>query len=139
MLRSRRLALGIASLAFVFVTTLPADEPKGDLKKMQGAWTSKDDSGEATWTFQGDRLSLKAPGREYEITIKLDEAAKPEKVIDLDVLESSPNAKGTKSQGIYKFDGEDKLTICFGPESRPKDFDADFMSSFAFELTRNKK
>ena len=58
--------------------------------------------------------------------------------IDFDVLESSPNAKGYKAAGIYKFADDDKLTICFGSDSHPTDCDADFMNTFAFELTRKK-
>lgn len=128
---------GLAVLLTVAALGLAADEPKGDLKALQGEWTSKDEQGESTWTFQGDRLSIKTPNRAYEITIKLDEAAKPEKTIDFDVLESSPNAKGYKAPGIYKIGG-DKTTICFGSEARPKDYQADFMNTFAFELTRKK-
>lgn len=119
---------------------LRADEPKGDLKKLQGEWISKDDQGESTWSFKDDKLTLKAPGRDYEIKIKVDDQAKPEKAIDFDVLETSPNAKGYKAAGIYKFDGDDKVTICFASADagRPKDYTADFMNTFAFQLTRKK-
>jgi uncharacterized protein (TIGR03067 family) len=137
-LRVRILALGLAAIAPA--ATLAADEPKGDLKKLQGEWTSKDDQGESTWKFEGDTLSLNAPGREYAIKVKVDGEAKPEKTIDFDVLEASPNAKGYKAAGIYKFTGDDKVTICFASADagRPDDYEADFMNTFTFELSRKK-
>jgi uncharacterized protein (TIGR03067 family) len=113
-------------------------EPTGDLKTMQGEWVSKDDSGESTWTITGDKLHLVAPGREYRIVLKLDEKATPHKTIDMDVQDDSPNAAGTKGLCIYKFDG-DKLTICFGGETRPTEFVNSFPTSFLFELQRKKK
>ena len=117
------------------------DEAKveGDLKAMQGEWVSKDDQmGESTWVFKGDKLTIKTPSRGYDITVTLDPKAKPEKAIDMQVSEASPNAKGVKALGIYKLDGAKALTICFGGPSgeRPKDFQADMMQSFAFELRR---
>jgi uncharacterized protein (TIGR03067 family) len=112
---------------------------EGDLKELQGEWVSKDEQGaESTWTFKADRLSIKAPGREYEITIKLDPKGEPEKHMDFTVLETSPNAKGTKAEGIYKLTDGGKLMICFasGEASRPKEFKTDFGSSFSFELKK---
>jgi uncharacterized protein (TIGR03067 family) len=143
MLFSRRAALptlillGLAPLA----TSLSADEPEltGDLKAIQGTWISKDETGEATWEFKGKSLSLNAPGRAYKLTITLDPEAKPLKKIDFVGEDDSPNAKGFKAPGIYKFDGETKLTICFGSEDsgRPDEFKGDFQEgSFLFELTK---
>ena len=110
-------------------------EIKGDMKAIQGTWISKDDMGESTWIFKGDKLSLKTPTRAYEMTIKLDPDSKPERAIDFKVLETSPDAKNTKADGIYKIDG-DKLQICFGGQEagRPKKFQMDFPDSFLFEL-----
>lgn len=130
------------SLAFALIALgsadLHAEEPKGDLKIMQGEWVSKDDNGDSTWKFEGDKLTLKAPGRTYEIVVKLDEAAKPFKTIELNASEDSPNAKGFKGPGIYKLDGEKTLTICFGASnSRPTEFKTDFAAStFTFELKK---
>ncbi len=110
---------------------------EGDLKAMQGEWVSKDDSGETTWKFQGDRLSVKAPGRAYEFVIKIKADAKPEKHLDFTATDDSPAAKGSKAAGIYKFDGE-KLMICFAaPEAdRPREFKTEFPNSFTFELKK---
>ena len=124
------------------VPSLHAEDPKdneikGDHKAIQGTWISKDDMGESIWIFKGDKLSLKTPTRAYEMTIKLDPDSKPERAIDFKVLESSPDAKNTKADGIYKIDG-DKLQICFGGQEagRPKEFKMDFPNSFLFELKK---
>ncbi len=111
---------------------------EGDLKKIQGEWVSKDDMGESSWIFKDDRVSIKAPGRSYEITIKLDSKAEPEKHMDFTVLEDSPNASGSKALGIYKLTDDGKLLICFGgPDaSRPKEFKTDFGTAFSFELKK---
>jgi uncharacterized protein (TIGR03067 family) len=130
----------ILGVLFVLPASLRGDEPTGDLKKMQGEWISKDEMlGESTWIFKGDRLSLKGGDRAYEMTVKLDSGAKPERTIDFDVLDSSPNAKGVKAPGIYKFDGE-ALEICFaGVDSpRPKKFESEFPMAFAVKLEKKK-
>jgi uncharacterized protein (TIGR03067 family) len=121
-------------------TLTRADDAADDLKKFQGAWVSKDpNSGDATWTFAKDKLTLEAPGRSYKITVKLDPAAKPHKAIEMKVDESSPNAKNFDGPGIYKFDGDDKVDICFGTQGRPTEFKTteDF-TAFTFELVRKK-
>jgi uncharacterized protein (TIGR03067 family) len=137
------LALGLALPAW-------SDEPKAtdeqkaevarDLKKMQGEWVSKDDQGESTWAFKGDTLSLKTPTRAYAITITLDPTAKPIAAMDMKVSEDSPNAKGYTGLAIYKFEGENKLVICFGggDAGRPTEFKSDTagFTSFNFELKR---
>jgi uncharacterized protein (TIGR03067 family) len=143
---THRPTAAVPLLAVLFLaapTLLRADEPKaptGDLKSMQGEWVSSDEqNGESTWSFKNDRLSLKTPTRAYQITVKLDPEAKPERSIDFKALEDSPNAKGAMAQGIYKFDGE-KLQICFnGPDGeRPKEFKNDFPKSLLFELKKKK-
>jgi uncharacterized protein (TIGR03067 family) len=118
------------------------DEPKveGDLKLMQGEWVSKDDSGESTWVFKGDKLSIKTPTRAYEISLKLDSKADP-KAVDFKVLEDSPNAKNTESKGIYKFEDKDKkLSICIPAmeATRPKEFKTDFPNAILFELSKKE-
>ena len=135
-----RRALIVTCLVLLCPLGLRADEPKieGDLKMLQGDWTSKDDQGESTWTFKGDKLHLKTPDREYKITITIDEKAKPDKTMDFAVAADSPNAKDFKALGIYKLDGEKKASICFGAEgdNRPSAFETDFGKTFSFDLTR---
>jgi len=120
-----------------------ADEPKveGDLKSLQGEWVSKDSQGESFWTFKGNHLSIKTPDRAYEITITLDPKQTPEKHIDFEVLDTSPDAKGTKAAGIYKLDGDDTVKIAFAgaDAERPTEYKTDPAKSFSFELKKKKK
>ena len=73
---------------------------EGDLRTMQGQWISKDEQGESVWNFKEEHVSLKTPTRAYEMTIKLNPKGEPEKHIDFDVSENSPNAKGYKARGF---------------------------------------
>ena len=141
---SRRAAIA-STMALALFATLAAraDEPKieGDLKLLQGDWVTKDEQGnESNWTIKGDKVSLKAqPGdREYTMTIKIDEKAKPEKTIDFAVSDDSKNAKGFKSPGIYKFDGDKKVSICFSADGqgRPKVYKTDIPASVSVDLVK---
>ena len=140
MMSRRTVWSSLFAFALVGPMILGADDPKfeGDMKTLQGEWTSKDDQGESVWTFKGDKLHLKTPDREYMITIKIDEKAKPEKTMDFSVADDSPNSKGFKALGIYKFDGEKKGSICFGAEgtNRPDKFVTDFGKTFNFDITK---
>ena len=134
-----------ALCAGLIVPAVAADEGakvkiEGDLKTMQGEWVSKDDQGESVWKFKGEHVSLKTPTRAYEMTIKVNAKGEPEKHIDFDVLDDSPNAKGYKAQGIYKLTADGTLKICFGDgdSGRPKEFKTDFGKSFSFDLKRKK-
>ena len=137
----RRALLASFILGLIACGSAYAEDPKieGDLKSLQGEWISKDDQGnESTWTFKGDKLHLKAhPDREYKITIKIDENAKPEKAMEFAVADDSPNSKGYKAKGIYKFDGEKKASICFGVnDKRPTEFKTDMQMQFSFDLVK---
>lgn len=142
----RRPILAASRVLLVFaVTVSPAfgddDKPlAADLKAMQGEWVSKDETGESTWTFKGDKVTLKTPSRAYELIAKVDADAKPVKSVDLTATDASPDAKGASVMGIYKIDGE-TLSICFnGPEGqRPTEFKNDFPASLLFELKKKKK
>jgi uncharacterized protein (TIGR03067 family) len=116
-----------------------ADEASDDLKKLKGKWTSNTQGAEATWSFDGDKLSIEAPGRSYKIVVSIDPAAKPHKAMEMKVADDSANAKNFKGPAIYKFDGDDKIAICFGTTERPTEFKTkeDF-SAFVFELARKK-
>ena len=73
------------------------------------------------------------------MTITLNPEAKPEKSIDLKIDEGPADAKGQTSLGIYKFDGDDKLVICFAPTgARPQKFEQSGDERFIIELTRKK-
>lgn len=119
---------------------IKAADQAGELKKLKGKWTSKDpQGGEATWTFDGDKLDIQAGARAYKIVVKLDSEAKPHKTIEMKVTDDSPNAKNFSGPGIYKFEGDDKLVVCFGTAERPSEFKSkeDF-SAIMFELNRKK-
>ena len=141
---SRRAAIA-SSLVLVLsaVLAVRADDPKieGDLKLLQGDWITKDEGGnESKWNFKGDKVVLKAqPGdREYTMTIKLDDKAKPDKTLEFAVSDDSKNAKGFKSPGIYKFDGDKKVTISFSADgkTRPKEYKTDLPNSVSVELVK---
>lgn len=119
-----------------------ADELKveGDLKALQGEWVSKDAQGESFWTFKGNHLSIKTPDRAYEVKITLDPKQTPEKHMDFEVLEDSPNAQGTKAAGIYKIgdDGMVKIAFAGADAERPTEFKTDPVKAFAFDLKKKK-
>ena len=136
-----RLVIGSVFL-LVGTGLVMAEDPKpkeltGDTKAFQGRWVSKDEQGESTWEFEGDKLKLDTPSRKYRIVWKLDSETKPHKSLDLNVQADSPNAAGTVGKCIYKLEG-DKLTICFGGENRPDEFKNEFPAAFMFELARKK-
>ena len=109
-----------------------------DLKKLQGEWTAASQGGgDVVYIFKDDKLAVKAPTRAYKMTVKLDEAAKPNKTIDLHIDEGPDDAKGSTSKGIYKFDGDDKFVFCFSPEGeRPTKFEQVGTEQFLVELKR---
>lgn len=115
-----------------------ASKASGDLKKIQGTWTAPSQSGEeSVYTFKDNKLTVKAPSRTYQMTVTLDEAAKPHKTLDLKIDEAPEDAKGKTVKAIYKLDGDDKLSVCFRPEGeRPTKFEQVEMEQFLIELKR---
>jgi uncharacterized protein (TIGR03067 family) len=118
-----------------------AGKASADLKKLQGTWTTPSSQGgeDSVYTFKDDKLTVKAPTRTYQITVTLDDAAKPHKTIDLKIDEAPEDAKGKTVKAIYKLDGDDKLSLCFRPEGeRPGKFEQVEMEQFLIELKRKK-
>ncbi len=138
-----RTGLTLAALLTIGAGLRAADDKAaGDLKKLEGTWTTPaSDGGKATYTFKGDKLKVVAPSRTYEITVAIDPAAKPHKTIDFKIDEAPDDAKGKTSRGIYKFDGDDKLIWCFRPEGdeRPTEYEMVGFEQILGELTREKK
>jgi uncharacterized protein (TIGR03067 family) len=138
-----RFALAALVLGLLATGAGAADDGKisADLKKLEGEWTTPSQGGgDVAYTFKGDKLTVKAPTREYKMTVKLDEAAKPNKTIDLHIDEGPDDAKGKTSKGIYKFDGDDKFVFCFTPEAeRPTKFEQVGFEQFLTELKRKGK
>jgi uncharacterized protein (TIGR03067 family) len=112
----------------------------GDLKKLEGKWTAESAAGgKTTYTVKGDRLKIEAPTRSYEMTLTLDEKAKPEKAIDFKIVEAPEDARGKTCKGIYKFDGDDKFIFCFRPEGdRPDKYEQIGYEQIVTELKRAK-
>ncbi len=137
---NRRNVLKFAVIVLSPSLVVEAADQAAELKKLKGKWTSKDpQGGEATWTFDGDKLDIQAGARAYKIVVKLDAEAKPQKTIEMKVTDDSPNAKNFSGPGIYKFEGDDKLVLCFGTAERPSEYKTkeDF-SAIMFELNRKK-
>lgn len=117
-----------------------------ELARFQGDWQmvalTKD--GEAVpadklkdrvWTFQGEKL-VPQYDKGDTATVKLDPAKKPPA---LDITDKN----GDKVEGIYKFDGPDKLVICGRSDNkRPAEFAAGPKSGailFVLERVKPKK
>ncbi len=141
---TRRPWIVLALAALIVAPALPgafADDEKvdGDLKKMQGKWSTKAGNGDkVTYTVDGKKLKVVAPTRTYEIVLTLVEDAKPEKTIDFKIVEAPEDAKGQTSKGIYKFDG-DKFVFCFAPQGdRPAKFEMEGYEKILVTLTKDK-
>ena len=136
------IALGLLLAGFALGDDAKDSKLSADLKAMQGSWTATAPSGsDVLFTFKDDKLTVKSPSRSYQITVTLDEKAKPEKTIDLHVDEAPDDAKDKTSKGIYKLDADDrdKLQICFSPEgTRPSKYETVEPDQYLVELKRKK-
>jgi uncharacterized protein (TIGR03067 family) len=137
----RLLALAVSAVLSASLSVAADDK---ELEKFQGDWrvvsVTKDGkaiTGEAlkgkVWRFEGNKLPP-LDNKTDAATITVDPAQKPG---TLDLKDKS----GDVVQGIDKFTGADKLTICGrGGGKRPKEFDASKGSAaILFELERAKK
>ncbi len=138
-LRTAAALLCVASLGML--AQAADDKPDPDLKKLEGKWTSPaHDNATSTYTFKAGKLKIVAPSRTYEMTLKIDSAAKPDKTIDFVIDEAPDDAKGKTSKGIYKFDGDDKFIFCFrGEGDRPDKYETIGFEQIVVTLTREKK
>jgi uncharacterized protein (TIGR03067 family) len=142
---SRRdwMVLGVAAVlsAVVGVQVRGADEkPDPELKKLEGKWTTPSgEGGKVTYTFKGTKLKIEAPSRTYEMTVKIDSTAKPDKTIDFKIDEAPDDAKGKTSKGIYKFDGDDKIVLSYCPMGdRPTKYEQNGYEQILSTLTKVK-
>jgi uncharacterized protein (TIGR03067 family) len=135
--------LALAVLVLGVSLSAAADDDK-ELKRFQGDWQAvavkrdgKTTEGDALkgkgWRFDGNKL-IPLDDVKDEATITLDPTKKPATV---DIKDKN----GKVNQGIYKFTGDDKLTVCARSDStRPKEFDAAKDSgNIVIELERVKK
>jgi uncharacterized protein (TIGR03067 family) len=136
--------MGLALFALIVPVSglLAADDKvEGDLKKLQGKWSTPSASGDGkvSYTIDGKKLKLVAPSRTYEMELTLDPEAKPEKTLDLKIVEGPEDAKGNTSKAIYKFDGE-KFVFCFSPQGdRPTKFEMEGYEKILTTLTKEKE
>jgi hypothetical protein len=73
--------VGRACLSSIAMLTAGADEPAvgGDLKRMQGKWSTDSFAGTSTtFTFEGRSLQARAEGVDSVISVTADERARPE-------------------------------------------------------------
>jgi uncharacterized protein (TIGR03067 family) len=135
------MALVLVTLFLPLLNVKAADDKvEGDLKKLQGKWSTPSASGEGKvkYTIEGKKLKLVAPSRTYEMELTLNAEAKPEKTIDFKIVEGPDDAKGNTSKGIYKFDGE-KFVFCFAPQGdRPTKFEMEGYEKILTTLTKDK-
>ncbi|MDB5350810.1 MAG: hypothetical protein JWN86_2057 [Planctomycetota bacterium] len=104
------------------------DKPlDGDLKKLQGKWTSKagPDAAPVFLTFDKTRIAFQviAPTGEEKIIageFTLDEKAAPRAMSWSGMKLGRTDVPGT--QAIYTFDGDDTLKIAGGGKDRPTEF-----------------
>jgi uncharacterized protein (TIGR03067 family) len=127
----------VLSIAVLLLTTLPSradDAPKGDLKKLQGKWTTKvgiDKNIDVVLEFKGQAATGKvttADGQEFELKgeIVVNDEAKPHKTIDWVKFTGPDGQSIADNLGIYNFESDDEVTVCNGGpgNARPTEFKA---------------
>jgi uncharacterized protein (TIGR03067 family) len=115
----------------LLITALPLaaradDAPKGDLAKLQGAWTAKvalpDGEVPLTIEFSGSKITLKGThdGDEFDIKgeVRIDEKASP-KTIDWVKLVNPDGDDIPERPSIYKLDG-DTWIVCSNAPGAPR-------------------
>ncbi len=120
-----------ALLALVAGFLIAADDPKDELKKLEGTWTmvsgEKDGKPVAEQTIKaaklvikGDQHDVKIGDEGYKGTHKIDPSKKPKTI---DATDTDGPFKGKTVHGIYELDG-DTFKVCFAKpgEDRPKEF-----------------
>src|SRR5437763_2617771 len=141
MLKVRWMGLVLGGMLAAVTVGLADDSAvEKDLKKLEGEWTiPSGNGGEVHYKFKGDKLKVEAPSRSYEMTIKIDPTAKPEKTIDFKIDEAPDDAKGKTSKGIYKFEDDDTFTFCMRPEGdRPSKYEQIGFEQILSKLKRKK-
>jgi uncharacterized protein (TIGR03067 family) len=118
-------------LALVAGFLIAADDPKEDLKKLEGTWTmvSGEKDGKpvpeqtikiAKLVIKGDQHDVKIGNDAYQGTHKIDPSKKPKTI---DATDTEGPFKGKTVYGIYESDG-DTFKVCFAKpgDERPKEF-----------------
>jgi uncharacterized protein (TIGR03067 family) len=140
--RSRLFHVALTFLALGAAGALAQDEKaqtKGPLRRMQGEWSfTLPDGNSGTFVFKGDMVTVTLGDRKYVAKTTANRRAEPHPTIDFDITEAPDDAAGKTAQGIFKFDGNRKLTICVGHpgQPRPTEFKAEEDQTVLFELER---
>ncbi len=128
----RVFACSIVLFALVLTaTSTRADEPKGDLAKLQGSWSAKvgpDKSIPITLTVKDSTITLKVTRPDDEVIelkgeLKLDDKASP-KTSDWIKFTSPDGQELGDNKAIYKLEGDTWTTCSGGPgNDRPTKFE----------------
>ena len=126
-----RLTLLAATVLGASASLTLADEPKGDLAKLQGSWTAKAGPNKdtpVTLTFKGSNFEVKIarPGGEATLKgeLKVDDKAEP-KTYDFVNFKGPQGEEIPDNLGIYKLEGDNWTTCSGGPgNERPTKFEA---------------
>jgi uncharacterized protein (TIGR03067 family) len=139
------LRFGLTLVAVALIGTGAAarddDEAKDPLRRMQGEWTFTTPDGDpGKFTFKDDTVRAEVHDQTYVSKVTLNTKAEPHPTIDFAITEGPGDAAGRTVLGIYKFDGDRKLTICAAipDQPRPAEFKADTEGLMLFELTKKE-
>ena len=116
-----------------------------DQENLQGSWrterielgakVSDDESLRSmTLSFEGDKVVTEVGGVRHEGTFTLDNSRQPRHI---DLKPASGNSSDKAMQGIYAFESDNNLRLCFSQKSRPSGFITSPNSdAITFELKR---
>ena len=130
-------AIGTVTLALVICASTLAGDAEKEKARLQGSWTvtkvmfkgedKTKEFGELSYTFAGDKSTVKIGGESREGTFKIVDAMKKPMQIDFSI-------KQIVSKAIYEIDG-DTLKLATGDRGadRPSGFDAKDITVFTFK------
>ncbi|QEH32562.1 hypothetical protein OJF2_10390 [Aquisphaera giovannonii] len=136
-------AVVLAACASTAAAARAADEaaPAAAIKALEGTWaTAPTDALDAKWVIKGETVEVTVNGMEYKGKLKVDEKAKPNSTLDIDLTEAPHDAKGKTAKAIYKLEGE-KLTVAVAVPGgdRPKEFETSPDEVYLFELKKDNE
>jgi uncharacterized protein (TIGR03067 family) len=120
--RRAALALALAALAGGSLARAQDEAPRNPLRRLQGVWTASFDGQDATWTFEGEKVTVAMGDRTYKADVKVDREAMP-RAITFAVTEGPEDARGKNVSGIFKMEAG-KLVVCIAQpgDDRPEEF-----------------